>query len=100
MFKGVISENYIATTFIENGLTLNYWESESIAEVDFLLNINSNIIPIEVKSSENTKSKSLSVYINKYNPKYSIRISGKNFGFNNNIKSVPLYAAYLIGRKK
>lgn len=35
-------------------------------------------------------------YIKKYNPKYSIRVSTKNFGFENNIKSIPLYAAFLI----
>lgn len=51
---------------------------------------------IEVKASDNITSKSLNSYIKKYNPKYSIRISTKNFGFENNIKSIPLYAAFLI----
>lgn len=51
---------------------------------------------IEVKASDNIASKSLNSYIKKYNPKYSIRISTKNFGFENNIKSIPLYAAFLI----
>jgi len=46
-----------------------------------------------------TKSKSLNNYIKEYNPKYSIRISSKNFGFNNNIKSVPFYAAFCINSK-
>ena len=54
------------------------------------------VIPIEVKSADNTKSKSLKSYIDKYNPVYSIRISNKNFGIDNNIKSIPLYAAYKI----
>jgi len=49
----------------------------------------SDIIPVEVKANENVKSRSLSVYISKYRLPYAIRISAKNFGFENNIKSVP-----------
>ena len=45
-----------------------------------------------LKASDNVTSKSLNYYIDRYKPKYSIRISSKNFGFNNNIKSIPLYA--------
>ena len=75
---------------------LFYWESEAKAEVDFVVMIDGKIIPIEVKSSENTRSYSLNSYIKKYSPNYAIRLSGKNFGFENGIKSVPLYAAYLI----
>ena len=63
---------------------------------DFLIYNEDGIIPIEVKASSNIKSKSLGVYIDKYNPKYAIRVSTKNFGFENGIKSVPLYAAFLI----
>jgi hypothetical protein len=54
--------------------------------------MNGEIIPIEAKTSINVKSKSLMQYINNYKPRYAIRISGKNFGFENNIKSIPLYA--------
>jgi len=54
------------------------------------------IIPIEVKANENVRSYSLNSFAKKYTPEYSIRISGRNFGFENGIKSVPLYAAYLI----
>jgi hypothetical protein len=61
-----------------------------------LLNVDGDIIPIEVKASDNTTSKSLDYYITKYKPKFAIRISTKNFGFSNNIKSVPLYAIHLI----
>lgn len=64
--------------------------------MDFVIYNDDGLIPIEVKSSENTKSKSLKVYMDRYNPKYAIRIFSKNFGFENNIKSVPLYAAFLI----
>ena len=66
--------------------------------IDFLIKINGDIIPLEVKSGRRTNSKSLNEYIKKYNPKYSIRISLKNFGLENNIKSVPLYAVFCINK--
>lgn len=96
IFKGVLTENYVALAFKANELPLYYWESSSTAEIDFILNISGEIIPVEVKSSDSTKSKSLTVFMDKYNSSYGIRLSTKNFGFENKIKSVPLYAAYLI----
>ncbi len=96
LYKGAIIENYVASQLLMNNLDLLYWTTEGKAEIDFLIYNNDGIIPIEVKSSENTKSKSLNFYISKFNPKYSIRISTKNFGFENNIKSVPLYATFCI----
>ncbi len=48
------------------------------------------------KSAEHVRATSLNNYIKRYSPKYSIRISGKNFGFENGIKSVPLYAVFCI----
>lgn len=96
MFKGAIAENYIAQTFRANNSPLYYWKSNNSAEIDFLLYNDDGIIPVEVKANNNTKSKSLKLYMEKYNPKYSIRISTKNFGYTNNIKSIPLYAAFLI----
>ena len=96
MYMGIIAENYVANELLRNGLSLYYWNSGNKAEIDFVLNINDKIIPIEVKSSNNNQAKSLKVYIEKYNPNYSIRISSKNFGFENNIKYVPLYAVFCI----
>ena len=96
IFKGAIAENYVAQTLKTNGFTLYYWKSKSIAEIDFLINSLDGIIPIEVKASDNTTSKSLNSYVKKYVPKYAIRLSTKNFGFRNGIKSVPLYAAFCI----
>ena len=96
MFKGTIAENYIAQTFRTNDISLHYWKSNNMAEVDFLLYGEDGIVPVEVKANNNTKSKRLKMYMEKYNPKYAIRISTKNFGYTNNIKSIPLYAAFLI----
>ena len=73
-----------------------YWKTENAAEVDFIIYNDDGIIPIEVKANDNVSSKSLNVYVKRYNPKYSIRISSKNFGFANGIKSIPLYATFCI----
>ena len=54
------------------------------------------IIPVEVKSADNTRAKSLENYMKKYKPEYVIKVSSKNFGFENNIKSIPLYAVFCI----
>ncbi len=98
-FKGGLTENYVFNQLKVNGLSLYYWTSGSQAEVDFISRIGSDIIPIEVKSKINNHSRSLSVYVSRYNPKYSIRISQRNFGFDNNIKSIPLYATFCIKKQ-
>ncbi len=96
-FKGAITENYVASALLNSGNIPYYWESQGKAEIDFVIqDKNGAIIPIEVKSANNVKAKSLSVFISKYKPDYSIRISSKNFGFENGIKSVPLYAVFCI----
>lgn len=94
---GMLTENYVASCFKFNDLNLNYWQNDYQSEIDFVLQTEKgNIIPVEVKTSDHVKSRSLTNYINEYNPKYAIRISSKNFGFKNNIKSVPLYAVFCI----
>lgn len=93
---GPLTENYVANELRINGYNLYYWESEGRAALDFLIQQGAEIIPIEVKSSIHRKSKSLDLYMKNYSPKYAVRISEKNFGFENNIKSVPLYAVFCI----
>lgn len=95
-FLGGIVENFIAETLVSNDHELYYWQSDSTAEVDFVVMIDGNLIPIEVKSSQNVRSLSLNSYTKKYRPGYAIRVSAKNFGFESGVKSVPLYAAHLI----
>ncbi|MDR0835923.1 MAG: ATP-binding protein, partial [Tannerella sp.] len=65
-------------------------------EVDFVLQEDIHVIPVEVKRGTNTRSRSLTLFMKQYHCPYAIRISQKNFGFENNIKSVPLYAVWLI----
>ena len=96
LFTGGLAENYVACQLRASGYKLYYWESNNRAEVDFLIQKDGHIIPVEVKANLHSKSKSLDVYRSNYNPEYSIRISGRNFGFENGIKAVPLYAVHLI----
>ena len=96
LYKGEIAENYVANQLIYNGISVYYWATLSNSEIDFIIYNDDGIIPIEVKASDNTQSKSLNSYVKQFKPKYSIRISSKNFGFENNIKSVPLYATFLV----
>lgn len=98
LYKGIIAENFVANHLLCNGFDLFYWKNTATAEVDFLLYTADGVIPVEVKAGENTQSKSLKVYMEKYDAKYAIRISTKDFGYDpkTKIKSVPLYATFLI----
>ena len=94
---GPIVENCVAQSLVSNSLKLAYWTSQGKAEIDFVADFGESVgIPIEVKSSENVRSRSLNVFREKYKPPYSIRLSPKNFGFENGIKSVPLYATFCL----
>ncbi|MEE1281083.1 MAG: ATP-binding protein [Acutalibacteraceae bacterium] len=95
-FKGGMVENYVNSQLIINGYTTYYWESARGAEVDFIIQREGKIIPIEVKSADNTRAKSLNIYMEAYKPEYAIKLSTKNFGFEDNKKTVPLYAAFCI----
>ncbi|MDR1810048.1 MAG: DUF4143 domain-containing protein [Prevotella sp.] len=95
-FIGGITENYVAQQLAALQKNLNYWTSGNDAEVDFILNEENGLIPCEVKAAMNVTSRSMSVYVKKFAPNYSIKISAKNFGFANGIKSAPLYAVYCL----
>lgn len=95
-FIGALTENYVAQAFVANRIPLYYWTSGNTAEVDFLLQSGRGIVPVEVKAGLHTRSKSLGVFMERYKCGYAMRLSQKNFGFANNIKSVPLYAVFCI----
>lgn len=95
-FKGGMAENYVNVQLTINGYHTYYWESERGAEVDFIIQRSSQLIPVEVKSADNTRAKSLQVYMDTYKPAYAIKLSAKNFSFEDNKKTVPLYAAFCI----
>ena len=93
-FRGVFAENYVACALKTLGHELFYWESDGMSEVDFLITIGEHVIPVECKAGEHVKAKSLMVYREKYKPQYAIRISGRNFGMAEGIRSLPLYAVF------
>ena len=95
-FKGGMAENYVNVQLRINGYNTYYWESQRGAEIDFIIQQEGHLIPIEVKSADNTRAKSLRVYIDTYKPAYAIKLSARNFGFEDRKKTVPLYAAFCI----
>lgn len=95
-FLGALTENYVAGALAINGYELNYWCSGADAEVDFVIVKDNNIIPVECKANDHVRSRSLNSYMKRYNSPYAIRISKRNFGFENGIKSVPVYAAFCV----
>lgn len=95
-FKGGMAENYVNTQFTINGYRTYYWESERGAEVDFVIQRDGKIVPVEVKSADNTRAKSLKVYMDRYKPDYAIKLSAKNFAFEDNKLIIPLYATFCL----
>ena len=95
-FKGGMAENYVNVQLSINGYNTYYWESERGAEIDFVIQRDGQLIPIEVKSADNTRAKSLKLYMDTYKPAYAIKLSAKNFGYEDQKKIVPLYAAFCI----
>lgn len=95
-FKGGMTENYVNVQLSINGYKTYYWESERGAEIDFIIQRDGRLIPVEVKAADNTKAKSLKFYMERFEPDYAIKISSKNFGYEDNKKTVPLYAVFCI----
>ena len=95
-FKGGMTENYVNIQLKINGYSTYYWESDRGAEIDFIIQRENHLIPVEVKSADNTKAKSLKLYMQKFSPEYAVKISAKNFAFENRIKTVPLYAVFCL----
>ncbi|MCM1120866.1 MAG: ATP-binding protein [bacterium] len=97
LYKGALAENYVAQTLHAGGHELFYWGNDSpAAEVDFVIQKEGKVIPIEVKYDVNVHARSLKHYCRLYAPEYAIRITGRNFGCEDGIISLPLYAAYCI----
>ena len=93
-FKGAIAENAILQSLVTQfEVTPRYWTSEGKAEVDFLIQHNTEIIPIEVKAKHNISGKSLTVYNEKYSPKMRIRYSLNNLKKDGNLLNIPLFLA-------
>jgi hypothetical protein len=95
-FLGSVAENYVGQALAANGITLRYWKNDNTQEVEFILQDGMNVIPVEVKKGKKVDAISLNNFKKTYNCPFAYRISGKNFGFANGIKAVPLYAVFCI----
>ena len=93
-FKGVISEQFVLQQLIAaSGLNPFYWSSEkSTAEIDFLLQYQDKLIPVEVKSEENLQAKSLKFFVEKFKPALAIRTSMSDYREEEWLVNIPLYA--------
>jgi len=89
-------ENYVAETLLANGYPVMFWESDSTAKIEFLVPKAGHIIPVELFTDTNTRSKNISVLKQKIDFPYAIKISARNFGYSKDVKYVPYYAAFCI----
>ena len=95
-WKKALLENYIAQAFDAKNYRFAFWESDSIAKIDFLIAKNDEWLPIEIYENEKTRSKSISILKQKCKVSTSIKISSRNFELINEIKYVPYYAVFCI----
>lgn len=93
-FKGALTEQYVLQQLkTAKEINVYYWSAENAtAEIDFLVQYDNNIIPIEVKAEENLRAKSLRNYVDKYSPKLAIRTSMSDFRQEDWLSNLPLYA--------
>lgn len=89
-FKGVMSENYALLSLLRQGHSPLYWSSGNQAEIEFLLEYENKIVPIEVKSKESVQAKSLSEYRKKNNPSIAVRMSLRNIQKRDGLLDLPL----------
>lgn len=93
-FKGAMAENQILQSLVTQFDTLpRYWVSSGTAEVDFLLQTATDVIPIEVKAATNTSGKSLKVYCDKFSPAKAVIYSRNNLKKEPTLLHIPIYIA-------
>lgn len=93
-FKGSLTENFVfQQLLIQEDTDIYYWTNEnSTAEVDFIIQNDNEIVPIEVKSGLNLKSKSFKFFCSKYSPQKAIRTSLSDYKEEEWMTNIPLYA--------
>lgn len=96
LIQKTILENYMMQSLTARGFCPNFWESNSLAKIDFIIQTPDGIVPIETKLNDNSRNKSVSVFKTSHEIPYSIRISSKNFEFTNHVKNIPYYAIFCL----
>lgn len=96
-YRNIIYENSIAINLINLGYNIYYYQSEGKAEVSFVIQTRTGkIIPIELVDKNMSKSKSLTLFMNKTGVKEAIRVTDENFSFKKGVKYIPIYALFCI----
>lgn len=99
-FKGALTENYVMTQLKCMGIESYFWRTKADAEMDFISDYEGVLLPIEVKSADNTKAKSLRLFCNRYSPRIAIKTSLKNVGDNmdgnTHVWCIPLYIIFRL----
>ena len=99
-FKGALTEQYVFQQLrVDAETDVFYWASDvGTAELDFLIQKEDEIIPIEVKAEENLRAKSLRLFCEKYKPETAIRTSMSDYREQDWMINVPLYCIGTWGR--
>ena len=101
-YKGAFAENYVVNELIALGKAPYFWRSGNTAEVDFIYEEDGRMIPVEVKSADNTQAKSYKQFCKRYRPAKGIKLSAKNIArnlFESTITySIPLYLGWNLER--
>jgi predicted AAA+ superfamily ATPase len=97
-FKGAITEQYVLQQLVAGGVEkVFYWSGENLrSEVDFILQLGGKVVPVEVKAEENLQSKSLKVFVEKFQPQMAIRSSMSDYREESWMINWPLYAIHLL----
>jgi predicted AAA+ superfamily ATPase len=99
-FKGALTEQYVLQQLLCHYQDIYYWApANARSEIDFLLQIGSELIPIEVKAEENLRARSLQVFQEKYHPKRAIRTSMSDYRKEERLTNLPLYAISEVDRE-
>jgi predicted AAA+ superfamily ATPase len=93
-FKGALSENFVLQSLLPQfEVQPRYWTSGNTAEIDFLIQHQNSIIPVEVKSDENIRGKSLTTFYKQFHPSLRIRYSLRNLRYDDGLLNIPLFLA-------
>lgn len=95
-FKGALTENYVLQTLVANGLEPYYYTFDNRYEIDFIMQYQNEIIPIEVKSGKSLNNTSLKVYNETHKPDIRIRFSMNNLNKDDNLINIPLFMAEYV----
>ena len=91
-FKGALTEQYVYQQLKPSADSIFYWSAEnSRGELDFIMQSNNKILPIEVKAEENLKAKSLKFFVDKFKGLHGIRISMADYRRQDWLTNIPLY---------